>query len=205
MPELKLTYFDFDGGRGETPRMALHIGGIPFTDDRLKFDAWPAMKPTTPFGGLPVLEVDGNPVAQSGSICRFVGKMAGLYPEDPLQAAYCDEVMDAIEDLSSKFTAASPDDEAEKKRLRETLAHGPLTHYLRTLAQRLEAHGGSYFADDRLTIADLRFFVWMRHLRSGNLDYIPLDLADTVAPTLVQHFERVQAHPKVAAYRQRSP
>ena len=30
MPKLKLTYFDFHGGRGEPPRLALSIGGIPF-------------------------------------------------------------------------------------------------------------------------------------------------------------------------------
>ena len=35
MPNLKLTYFDFDGGRGEPIRPALAIGGIPFADDRL--------------------------------------------------------------------------------------------------------------------------------------------------------------------------
>ena len=30
MPKLKLTYFDFHGGRGEPARLALSIGGIPF-------------------------------------------------------------------------------------------------------------------------------------------------------------------------------
>lgn len=28
MDELKLTYFDFSGGRAEPARLALHIGGI---------------------------------------------------------------------------------------------------------------------------------------------------------------------------------
>ena len=35
MPNLKLTYFDFHGGRGETARLAMFIGGIAFEDDRL--------------------------------------------------------------------------------------------------------------------------------------------------------------------------
>ena len=30
MPKLKLTYFDFHGGRGEPARLALSMGGIPF-------------------------------------------------------------------------------------------------------------------------------------------------------------------------------
>jgi len=29
MPKLKLTYFDFHGGRGEPARLALSIAGIP--------------------------------------------------------------------------------------------------------------------------------------------------------------------------------
>ena len=35
---------------------------------------------------------------------------------------------------------------------------------------------------DRLTIADLKVFVWIRHLRSGALDHIPADLPDRIAP-----------------------
>ena len=34
MNQLKLTYFDFSGGRAEPARLALHIGGIPFEDYR---------------------------------------------------------------------------------------------------------------------------------------------------------------------------
>ena len=36
MAKLKLTFFDFHGGRGEPARLALSIGGIPFEDDRVK-------------------------------------------------------------------------------------------------------------------------------------------------------------------------
>ena len=35
MAKLKLTYFDFHGGRGEPARLALSIGGIAFEDDRV--------------------------------------------------------------------------------------------------------------------------------------------------------------------------
>jgi glutathione S-transferase len=91
----KLTYFDFDGGRGEAARLAFAIGGVSFIDDRVPFAAWKDRKPHTPFGGLPVLEVDGRSVAQSNGINRYVGKLVGLYPADPWQAARCDEAMDA--------------------------------------------------------------------------------------------------------------
>ena len=70
MPNLKLTYFDFHGGRGEPARLALSIAGIPFEDDRVPGADWPRRKPSTPFGSLPVLEVDGAIVTQSNVRAR---------------------------------------------------------------------------------------------------------------------------------------
>ena len=82
MAKLKLTYFDFHGGRGEPARLALSIGGIAFEDDRVPPSDWASRKAQTPFGALPVLEVDGQVVAQSNAINRYVGKLADLYPSD---------------------------------------------------------------------------------------------------------------------------
>lgn len=90
--------------------------------------------------------------------------------------------------------------EAEKKAQRETLTAGPLSRSLDCLQRRLAAHGGEYFADGRLTVADLKVFVWIRHLRSGQLDHVPVDLPDRVAPRLVEHYERVKGHPAIKAY-----
>lgn len=38
-------------------------------------------------GQVPVLEVDGEQIAQSIAITTYAGKLANLYPWDPLQAA----------------------------------------------------------------------------------------------------------------------
>ena len=37
MSQLKLTYFDMHGGRGEPARLAMAIGGIDFEDSRFAF------------------------------------------------------------------------------------------------------------------------------------------------------------------------
>jgi glutathione S-transferase len=200
MPKLKLTYFDFHGGRGEPARLALSIGGIPFEDNRVAPSDWPASKPGTPFGSLPVLEVDGQTLAQSNAINRYVGKLADLYPSDAWQAALCDEVMEAVEDINTKLAATFFPPEEEKKTQRKALVEGPIPFYLMRLQQRLEEHGGHYFAADRLTVADLKVFVWIRHLKSGVLNHVPADLPDRVAPRLVEHYERIKNDRRVRAY-----
>jgi len=200
MTKLKLTYFDFHGGRGEPARLALSIGEIPFEDDRVAPSDWPARKANTPFGALPLLEVDGETVSQSNAINRYVGKLANLYPSDAWQAALCDEVMEAVEDIGSKIGATLFIPEEEKKAKRIELAKGPIPFYLTRLQDRLAAHGGQYFAANRLSVADLKVFVWIRHLKSGVLDHIPADLSDRVAPKLVEHYERVKSHPGIKAY-----
>src|SRR5262245_60982386 len=173
MTKPKLTYFDFHGGRGEPARLALSIAGIPFEDDRVQFTDWERRKVDTPFGALPVLEVDGQILAQSNAINHYVGKLASLYPSDPWQAALCDEAMEAVEDITNKIAATLFLPEEEKKTQRKALVEGPLPFYLNRLQQRLEAHGGRYFAADRLTVADLKVFVWIRQLKSGVLDHVP--------------------------------
>jgi glutathione S-transferase len=203
MAELKLTYFDFDGGRGEPARLALHIGGIAFEDHRIAGKDWPALRDKTPFLALPTLEVDGRVFSQSNSINRYVGKLTGLYPSDDLQALLCDEVMEAVEDISNRIAQTIGLPEDGKKKAREELAAGHITRYLEQFQARLEAAGGEYFADRHLTVADLKVAMLIRWLRSGVLDYIPKDLVDTVAPQLVKHCERVTGHPKVAEYYQR--
>lgn len=44
-----------------------------------------------------------------------------------------------------------------------------------------QAWGGEYFADNRLTVADLKFFADVSALKSGRLDHVPADLVEKVA------------------------
>ena len=200
MPKLILTYFDIDGSRGEAARLAMHLAGIPFEDRRIAGKDWPALRDTMPFQALPVLEVDGKVIAQSNTINRYLGKLAGLYPKDDWQATLADEVMDAVEDITT-LIANTIDLEGEvKKRAREALAAGPIPRFLQQIEARLKAGGGEWFVGKRLTVADLKCFLWIRWLKSGALDHIPADIVDRHAPLLASHLERVRNQPKIAAY-----
>jgi glutathione S-transferase len=200
MAKLKLSYFDAHGGRGEPTRLALSVGGIAYEDNRIPGPDWPKVKPTTPFGALPTLEVDGQIISQCNTINRYIGRLADLYPTDPWQAALCDEVMDAVEDIDTKVGATFNLSDEGKKVERAKLVSDVYPVYLGRFQKLLEAHGGEYFAGGQLTVADLKVFVFIRRLKSGKLDYVPTDLADRLAPKLGAHYERLRQHPGIQAH-----
>ena len=200
MSGYKLTYFDIDGGRGEVTRIALHAAGIEFEDNRISFPEFGEARRNMRFNAVPVLEVDGEEVSQSDAMSRYVGRLAGLYPTDPMQALYCDEVMGALEDLTH-FTVQTFGLEGDAlKEARKQLVDGKMTVFLKGVQGLLHRGGGEYFADNQLTVADLRSFVQVRSLSAGVLDHVPADIVQTVAPDLLKHHQRVAADSCVIAY-----
>ena len=188
-----------DGGRAEPVRIAFHAAGIEFEDVRISFPEFMEMRKGLRFNCVPVLETNGQAVTQSNAMCRFVGKKAGLYPDDDLQALYCDEAMGAIEDLLHSMVQTFGLEGDELKAAREKLAGGWLTVFLTGLGELLD-RGGDYFADNRLTVADLKVSGITRWLMSGQLDHIPTDIVERVAPTLIPHEQKVATDPIVVAY-----
>ncbi|MDP3655153.1 MAG: glutathione S-transferase family protein [Rhodoferax sp.] len=200
MSQLKLSYFDFHGGRAEPARLALAIGGIAFEDHRFAYPEFAEVRKSTPFGQVPVLHVDGVQVTQCDAINRYVGKLAGLYPLDAYQALLCDEVMYVVEEAGVKLGPTFRMTGEEQKAARLAQVNGSMPVYLRWLQSQLLAHGGEYFADNRLTMADLKVFVDVRSLNSGRLDHVPTDLVEKVAPALNTHLQRIANTPAVAQY-----
>jgi glutathione S-transferase len=200
MTTYRLTYFDVDGGRAEHIRIAFHAAGIAFDDKRISFQEFGETRSGFRFTCVPVMEIDGEQVTQGNALGRYIGKMAGLYPSDPLQALYCDEVLGAIEDLTNHIGRTMRMTGDEQRAAREELANGWISVYLKGLVELLARGGGEYFADKQLTIADLRAMVQTHWLTSGALDHIPGDLVQRIAPALVEHQARVAADPRVVAY-----
>ena len=200
MDQLKITYFDVDGGRAEPARLALRIGGIAFEDHRFAFSNFAEVRQTTPLNQVPTLQVNGVQVTQSGAITRYVGKLSGLYPEDAFQALLCDEIIDGVEDASIKIGTTFGLTGDALKNARTDLVNGALPKYLRWLQNQLENRGSEFFADIRLTIADLKVFVFVRGLNSGHLDHVPTNLVESVAPKLNEHMQRIAKVPAIAQY-----
>jgi glutathione S-transferase len=200
MTRFKLTYFDIDGGRGESIRLALFIGGLEFEDVRLTGPEFREARQSFRFQALPVLEIDGQPITQSTALVRHVGKLAGLYPADNMQALYCDEAMDAVEDLSHAIGRTYGLQGDALKQARTELVEGRLTTSIKGLDGLLARGGGRFFADGRMTVADLKVFVATRSLAKGVLDHVPTDIVEKLAPALAEHRDRIATDPRVLAY-----
>ena len=80
MAEFKLNYFNLRA-RGELIRMIFAAAGQEFTDNRIEFPDWPALKPNTPFGQLPYLEITEG--GKTTAICQSmaIGKDLELKSE----------------------------------------------------------------------------------------------------------------------------
>jgi hypothetical protein len=111
--KLKLFYFDIPG-KGEAIRLACAFAGVPLEDvripmdDRKLFEQMKAEGKLT-FNQLPALQIeDGTLLTQSAAIMRYIGKISGQYPSDPVAAALVDAVLDAEVDLFAGTHAARP-------------------------------------------------------------------------------------------------
>jgi len=202
MSRPKLTYFDAPMSRGEECRLALHLAGVDFEDHRIPRSDWPALKPRTPFGGLPTLEVDGRPVlAQSNAILVYVGRQHDLHPRDDFEAARHEAMMCHVEDLRA---AVGPtlriQDPAEKKRAREALAEGYLPAW-GGCAER-QIGDGPFFGGPKLHVVDLKIFIAVRWLSAGTVDHIPATIFAPF-PRLVRVHDAVRDHAAVRAWTDR--
>jgi glutathione S-transferase len=207
-PSIKLTYFDIEGA-AEPTRLALLLSGTAFEDERIKFPDWAALKPTTPYGQLPLMTIDNGPVrTQSGAMLRYVGSSFSetLYPRDKIFDI--EEALGVVEDMNKSwqprlYMSMRPEnfghpkgfaDTEEGKKLicemREAWVQNELPKCLTNLEGLIEKNGGRWLASaDEPTIADCQAIPLLRNLTRGHVDHVPTNCLET--------------HPAICAYVQR--
>lgn len=203
MPTIALTYFD-SPGRAEPIRVALRISGLPFEDRRLKFPDFMAAKAggSLPLGQVPVLEVDGVRITQTGAILRYVARIgdSSLYPSDPWAALLVDSAIDTMNDTLSHLLLPSlfERDPQKKLAMRAELAAGPLPPVLRYVEGLVERSGGPFVAGAAMSIADLVVAVQVQQIRSGGLDGLNTAHLEPF-PRLLALADAYLAEPRIAA------
>jgi len=198
----KLTYFDAPVSRGEECRLALHVAGVPFDDERLPQAEWATRKPTTPFGGLPTLTVDGKVLAQSNAILALIGRRHGLLPTNDWEAAQHEAMMMHVEDLRAHIgpTLRIKDPE-QKKAARQALSADYIPAWA-GYAERQIGDAGPFFAGAALGVVDIKLFVTLRWIKNGTLDDIPATLFDN-QPKLMRVYEAVRTDPRIVSWQQK--
>jgi len=158
-PTFKLYYFNLRA-MAETTRFLFAYGGIAYEDIRVTWEEWPKIKPTTPMGQLPVVEVDGYRVHQSFAINRFLAKRIGLAGANEWESLQVDSVVDTINDLRQKIVAVRFEENEETKKVKTvTLETETIPFYLNKLEEIAKENNG-HLATKNLTWADFFFAVY---------------------------------------------
>ncbi|XP_018058577.1 PREDICTED: glutathione S-transferase-like isoform X1 [Atta colombica] len=162
MPSYKLIYFPITA-LAEPIRFLFSYAGIEFEDERFDRNDWPKLKPTMPFGKVPVLEVDGKKIDQSTAISRYLAKQCGLAGKNDWESLEIDSTVDTIHDVRASIASFhyESNETAKNEKLKATKETVP--YYLERLDAQVKKNGG-YFVGGSLTWADLVFV--------GLLDYL---------------------------------
>jgi glutathione S-transferase len=200
MARPRLIYFDAPVSRGEECRLALHLAGIDFEDVRIARDEWQALKPTTPFGCLPVLEIPGRPpLGQTNAILVLIGRRHGLHPTDDFAAAQHEAVMAHVEDMRAHVSPTLRiSDDKEKRKAREALVETYLPAWA-SFAEQQISDSGPFFAGDRIHVVDLKLHRAVHWIASGIIDHIPSTVF-AAFPKLNRVYAAVNDHEGVKAW-----
>merc|ERR1712226_1122865 len=159
------------------------------------------MKSSTPWGTLPILEVNAKVIGQSRAVHRYVAKLFDLAGKSLVDQAIADSVVDATCDMFDAFGPIffAPDD--KKMRMAKEYEKKTLIPALANLERTLKENnsGNSFFVGNDITWADINFMVGiemiMSVLRNG------LDSA----PRLKALYNRIRQHPKIRQYMAKQP
>ncbi|KAL5014037.1 hypothetical protein ScPMuIL_008307 [Solemya velum] len=161
----KLTYF-LGRGRGELTRLVFAASGINYDDCRVDFKQWADLKPKTPLGQIPVLEVDGKPIVQSMAIARFVGREAGLMGKNNWEQGQIEMAMDSLNSMFNDVAGwyfekdESLKDEKKTKLVDDTIP--PMLTMLESMLTK-NATGKGYLVGSCLSVADLALYAGLQY------------------------------------------
>lgn len=196
MPTYKLYYFD-GRGRAEVPRYLFALGNIDYEDIRLTQEKWKNSKSMSPFGQLPMLEVDGQKLCQSNTIARFIAERTGHAGKSDLEKARANMIVDCAEDMVKPFiTIFFCTDEALKAELQKKWDEEQKDQFLHYFEKFLEENKCGYLVGDSLTWADLTLV--------NALSWMP-DLDLTEYKLIKALIDRVNNEPAIAAWIEKRP
>merc|ERR1712193_379744 len=199
MSKIKLTHYNVRG-RGETICLVLAYAGKEYEDKRIAPEDMPSLKPTLPFGQLPVLEVDGVIIGQSMAIARFLANQYGIAGSSNLVKAQVDEVVDVMNDVQDAMygTFFEKDEKVKAEKIKK-VKEETIPNSLANLEKVLTARGGQFLAGNSLSWAELHFLQLTESLETMSPKYLD------ATPKLANLVERTKNLPNIKKWLEERP
>ncbi|XP_005337614.2 hematopoietic prostaglandin D synthase [Ictidomys tridecemlineatus] len=195
MPNYKLIYFNMRG-RAEIIRYIFAYLDIKYEDHRIEHADWPKIKPTLPFGKIPVLEVDGLTLHQSLAIARYFARNTDLAGKTEMEQCQVDAIADTLDDFMATFPWAEKNQDVKDQMFNKILTYDA-PHFMQDLDKYLGDK--EWLIGNYVTWAD---FYW--DICSTTLLVLKPDLLDA-HPRLLALQKKVQAIPAIVDWIQRRP
>lgn len=198
-PKIKLTYFDMGGGdlggRAEAIRLALIVGGVEFEDERISSAEFKDRKTSgkLTFGSLPVMEINGEMVAESGALMRYAATVGGLTPTCPVNACKVDMVHEALE----TGTIAMFNDESAEGRA--NFVANDIPRYFAAIDSAISKTDGPFLLGEKISVADIRLAVMVAMFKSGMKHHVPTDCLDKYA-AIIGSYTAVMEDARIKKY-----
>ncbi|XP_055340829.1 probable glutathione S-transferase 7 [Paramacrobiotus metropolitanus] len=161
---IKLAFFNVHHISAEISRWILHYAGQQFDDFRIEFAQWPSVKPTTPEGTVPYMEIathdkDLKVLSQSMAIARYLARMFKVAGKDSWQEGEADSIVDYMWDAAAEYEAWIDARMAKKTtqadEIKEKYRSATLPRYVRDFEWKLaDNQGNGYLVGDAPTWAD---------------------------------------------------
>ena len=161
---------------------------------------WAELKPTTPFGYLPLLETDGKKIQGSMVIARYLAEKLGVAGADALENAEIASAVDLVEGLGTKMGAVYGEkDENKKKELKKEFAEEVIPKILGDLEKFSSQKEGDFLYGKKVTYLDFLFFCMSDYMLKENSNVLEK------FPLLAKARESVEALPNVAKWLEKRP
>ncbi|XP_046678837.1 glutathione S-transferase-like isoform X2 [Homalodisca vitripennis] len=205
--KIKLTYFPARC-LGEPIRFMLAYLGKEFEDHRCSAEEWLRIKhkltsacvPATPWGKVPVLEIDGQQVTQNIPIVRYLGKEAGLGGKDNWEDLRIDEIVSVIDEFRVELAKHHSQNYAKENPIsKDHFFNEKIPFYMKKLDAHIKKNNG-YLANGKLSWADLYFGAMIEHMTDIHGSDITVGY-----PNIKVLKERVFTLPQIKAWLDKRP
>ncbi|CAD6195765.1 unnamed protein product [Caenorhabditis auriculariae] len=205
MVHYKLIYFN-SRGYAETARQLFALAEVEYEDIRFEHQGpeWPKLKPNTPFGQVPLLEVDGKQIPQSLAITRYLANKFGYAGKSDEDKAWADAFADQIKDLIILFGPYHIAKHAGKSAdelsaiLKDSVRPG-LEQFYTIIAKYLKQSKSGFLLDSGITYPDLILAELTTII--DNVD--PIDKSKH--PELFEHQNKVRSIPQIKKWIEKRP